>query len=87
MTSQPWGLRKWYPDGWTGAFWGTFAATLIPYYNAYGAYVTNPNTQAASMGNPGNSAGVAVPAFNASFAYFLVFMGELSFPLPIQLSM
>lgn len=35
-----------------GAFWGTFAATLIPYYNAYGAYVTDPAKQAAWMGNP-----------------------------------
>ena len=38
------------------------------------------------MGNPGNPAGLAIPAFNASFAYFLVFMGELPLPLPIQLS-
>ena len=62
-----------------GAFWGTFAATLVPYYNAYGAYVTDPTTQAATMGNPGNPAGLQVPAFNASFAYFLIFMGESSY--------
>jgi len=59
-----------------GAFWGAFGATLVPYYNAYGAYVTDPTAHAASMGNPGNAAGLAVPAFNASFAYFLVFMGN-----------
>lgn len=59
-----------------GAFWGTFGATLVPYYNAYGAYVTDPTTQAAAMGNPGNSAGQTVPAFNASFGYFLLFMGD-----------
>lgn len=61
-----------------GAFWGAFGATLVPYYNAYGAYVTNPTAAAASQGNPGNPAGLAVPAFNASFAYFLVFMGNIN---------
>ncbi len=33
------------------------------------------------MGNPGNPAGLQTPAFNASFAFFLVFMG-LSSPFP-----
>ena len=58
-----------------GAFWLSFAATLQPFFNAYGAYVTNPTQAAASMGEPGNSAGLATPAFNASFAFFLLFMG------------
>jgi len=65
-----------------GAFWGAFGATLVPYYNAYGAYVTNPTTAAASQGNPGNPAGLMVPAFNSSFAYFLVFMGNASARIP-----
>ena len=58
-----------------GAFWLSFAATLQPFFNAYGAYVTNPTVAAASMGEPGNAAGLATPAFNASFAFFLLFMG------------
>jgi len=52
-----------------GAFWLTFAATLQPFYNAYGAYSPTPNT------NPG--AGLMTAGFNASFAFFLVFMGLL----------
>ncbi|KAI4128136.1 MAG: hypothetical protein LQ338_002873 [Usnochroma carphineum] len=58
-----------------GAFWAAFGATLVPWFNAYGAYVTNPTAAASQMGNPGNPAGQQVPAFNASFAFFLVFMG------------
>ncbi|KAL8742651.1 MAG: hypothetical protein Q9184_008219 [Pyrenodesmia sp. 2 TL-2023] len=63
----------------SGAFWGAFGATLVPWYNAYGAYVTDPALIATHMGHPGNPAGVAVPAFNASFAFFLVFMGLVCF--------
>lgn len=38
------------------------------------------------MGNPGNPAGLQTPAFNASFAFFLVFMGLPPFiPLPPSL--
>ncbi|KAL8825587.1 MAG: hypothetical protein Q9191_004320 [Dirinaria sp. TL-2023a] len=62
-----------------GAFWGAFGATLVPYYNAYGAYVTDPTAMAASMGNPGNPAGQTVPAFNSSFAFFLLFMAMICF--------
>ena len=58
-----------------GAFWLSFAATLQPFFNAYGAYVTNPTVAATSMGEPGNAAGLSTPAFNASFAFFLLFMG------------
>jgi len=59
-----------------GAFWLTFGATLQPFYNAYGAYVTDPTSAAKSMGQPGNPAGQMTPGFNASFAFFLVFMGK-----------
>ena len=58
-----------------GAFWLSFAATLQPFFNAYGAYVTNPTVAATAMGEPGNAAGLSTPAFNASFAFFLLFMG------------
>ena len=61
-----------------GAFWLAFAATLQPFYNAYGAYVTDPTTAAASMGQPGNPAGLKTQGFNASFGFFLVFMGTLN---------
>ena len=62
-----------------GAFWLSFAATLQPFFNAYGAYVTDPTVAAESMGQPGNPAGLAVPAFNASFAFFQVFMALICF--------
>ncbi|KAL9596657.1 MAG: hypothetical protein Q9219_005652 [cf. Caloplaca sp. 3 TL-2023] len=58
-----------------GAFWAAFGATLVPWFNAYGAYVSDPILAAQQMGNPGNPAGLQVPAFNASFAFFLIFMG------------
>lgn len=58
-----------------GAFWLAFACTLIPWFNAYGAYVTDPAEAATSMGNPGNALGLQQPGFFASFAFFLVFMG------------
>ena len=38
--------------------------------------MTDPKIAAQSMGNPGNPAGLSVPAFNASLAFFLVFMGR-----------
>ncbi|KAL9578040.1 MAG: hypothetical protein Q9212_005979 [Teloschistes hypoglaucus] len=63
----------------TGAFWLAFAATLIPWFNAYGAYVTDPVLAATNMGNPGNPAGLQVPAFNSSFGFFLIFMGLMCF--------
>ncbi|KAL8700225.1 MAG: hypothetical protein Q9224_001063 [Gallowayella concinna] len=62
-----------------GAFWLTFGATLVPSFNAYGAYVTDPAVAANQMGNPGNPAGLQTPGFNASFAFFLVFMGLICF--------
>lgn len=51
-----------------GAFWLTFAATLQPFYNAYGAYSTNPAEPALGLQTVG---------FNSSFAFFLLFMGLL----------
>ena len=59
-----------------GAFWGAFGCTLVPWFNAYGAYVVDPKEAATMMGNPGNPLGLQSPAFNASFAFFLLFMGE-----------
>ena len=37
---------------------------------------------AGQDGNPGNPLGLQTPGFNASFAFFLVFMGPLGFPHP-----
>jgi hypothetical protein len=45
-----------------GAFWLTFAATLQPFYNAYGAFSPNPLTA------PGE--GLATVEFNASFGSY-----------------
>jgi len=56
-----------------GAFWLTFAATLQPFYSAYGNYAP-PNAD-GTAGNP--AAGLETVGFNASFAFFLVFMGLL----------
>ena len=62
----------------TGAFWLTFGGTLVPSFNSYGAYVTNPTQMAGQDGNPGNPLGLQTPGFNSSFAFFLLFMGALS---------
>ncbi|MCJ1225482.1 hypothetical protein MMC12_002131 [Toensbergia leucococca] len=51
-----------------GGFWFSFAATLTPWYNAYGAYSPDPN-------NP--SLGITNPSFQASFGFFCLFMGML----------
>ncbi|RMZ73328.1 GPR1 and Fun34p [Pyrenophora seminiperda CCB06] len=53
-----------------GAFWLGFAATLQPFYNAYGAYA-----------QPGvaNSTGLETRGFNVGLAYFLIMMGILCF--------
>lgn len=37
------------------------------------------------MGNPGNPAGLHVPAFNSSFAFFLVFMGTYTAALDLSI--
>lgn len=67
-----------------GAFWLTFGGTLVPAFNSYGAYVTDPKVAASSMGNAGNPAGLQTPGFNASFAFFLVFMGSSPSPSPLS---
>ncbi len=53
-----------------GAFWLTFAATLQPFYGAYGAYSPDPSAP---------TEGLTTVGFNASFAFFLLFMGLLCF--------
>ncbi|KAH8746352.1 hypothetical protein BGZ57DRAFT_192103 [Hyaloscypha finlandica] len=53
-----------------GAFWLTFAATLQPFYYAYGLYAPAGEPAAAGLGTVG---------FTASFGFFLVFMGVLCF--------
>ncbi|KAK3069532.1 hypothetical protein LTR53_012050 [Teratosphaeriaceae sp. CCFEE 6253] len=53
-----------------GAFWISFGATLTPMYNAYGAFSPDPTNLAE---------GLTEPTFNASFAFFQVFMGVLCF--------
>jgi len=52
-----------------GAFWLTFAATLQPFYYAYGSY--------APPGATSEAEGLTTVGFTASFAFFLVFMGVL----------
>jgi succinate-acetate transporter protein len=51
-----------------GAFWLSFAATLHPFYYAYGSYAPSGQSEAAGLQTVG---------FNASFGFFLVFMGVL----------
>ena len=51
-----------------GAFWLAFGATLTPFYNAAVAY--QPTEPATATTNP---------QFNATFAYFQVYMGVLCF--------
>lgn len=68
-------LISWYT--FLGAFWLAFGATLVPSFNAYGAYVNDPTQIAQSLGHPGNRAGLKSPAFNSSFAFVLLFMGKL----------
>ncbi|KAL0261975.1 hypothetical protein SLS55_003410 [Diplodia seriata] len=53
-----------------GAFWLSFGGTLQPFYNAYGAYSTDPDNAAA---------GLTTVGFNSSFAFFLLAMSLLSF--------
>jgi succinate-acetate transporter protein len=53
-----------------GAFFLSFAATLQPFYYAYGLY--------APAGQP-ELAGLDTVGFNSSFAFFLVFIAILSF--------
>ncbi|KAK0507876.1 hypothetical protein JMJ35_009765 [Cladonia borealis] len=61
-----------------GAFWIALASTLVPWFNAYGAYVSDPTEIASQAGNPGNPFGLQTPAFNASFAFFFLFLALIS---------
>ncbi|KAK8210118.1 hypothetical protein M8818_003605 [Zalaria obscura] len=51
-----------------GAFWLTFAGTLDPTFSAYGAYSPDPSNPAG---------GLTTVGFNASFAFFQLWMGVL----------
>ena len=51
-----------------GAFWLSFAATLVPYYNASIAYLPSDPAKASSD-----------PVFASTFAFFHVYMGVLCF--------
>jgi len=51
-----------------GAFWLSFGATLVPFYDAAGAYAEGDQLK-----------GFAAPAFNNSYAFFLLFLGFMSF--------
>ncbi|CAD6453192.1 126057ba-d989-45a1-beb3-9f1c505d3a35 [Sclerotinia trifoliorum] len=52
-----------------GAYWLTLASTLQPFYGAYALYAPAGGTAADGLETVG---------FNASFAFFLIFMGVLS---------
>ena len=65
LTAQQFILGNTFPFvvfGSFGAFWLSFAATLQPFYNTYGAYVTDPTMPVAS--------GLETRGFNASFGQF-----------------
>lgn len=53
-----------------GAFWLSFAATLQPFYNAWGAYSSDPTNPALGLSTVG---------FHSSFAFFFVAMGLTCF--------
>ncbi|KAI9662871.1 MAG: hypothetical protein M1821_007918 [Bathelium mastoideum] len=52
-----------------GAFWLSYGATLQPFYNAWGAYSTTSNPKD----------GLTNAGFEASFGFFLLWMGVLCF--------
>ena len=51
-----------------GGFWFSYGATLLPFFNAFGAYSPDPKDI---------SAGLATKGFNASFGFFMIFMAVL----------
>jgi succinate-acetate transporter protein len=53
-----------------GAFWLGLAATLQPFYGAYGNYSSDPSNPALGLSNPD---------FYASFAFFFLSMGIMCF--------
>ncbi|GAB7362905.1 hypothetical protein MBLNU230_g3207t1 [Neophaeotheca triangularis] len=54
-----------------GAFWLSFGATQVPFYNAWGAFAENPDTPS------GLATGLEDPGFNASFGFLHLWMGFL----------
>jgi uncharacterized protein len=52
-----------------GGFWLTFGATLQPFYNAWGAYATDPTNPATGLQNPD---------FYNSFGFFFLSVAFLS---------
>ncbi|KAF4977554.1 hypothetical protein FZEAL_5925 [Fusarium zealandicum] len=54
-----------------GGFWFSYGGTLIPAFAAYASYAP------ADAASPAE--GLATPGFNSSLAFWLVFMGVLSF--------
>ncbi|KAI4245984.1 MAG: hypothetical protein L6R40_002200 [Gallowayella cf. fulva] len=52
-----------------GGFWFTLGSTLTPFYNAYGAYSSDPTKPYEGLASEG---------FHASYGFFLLFMGLLS---------
>ncbi|OAL23848.1 hypothetical protein AYO20_10868 [Fonsecaea nubica] len=51
-----------------GGFWFSYGATLLPFFNAFGAYSPDPEDL---------TAGLASKGFNASFGFFMIFMAVL----------
>ncbi|OAP59513.1 hypothetical protein AYL99_06811 [Fonsecaea erecta] len=51
-----------------GGFWFSYGATLLPFFNAFGAYSPDPKDVAAGLESKG---------FNASFGFFMIFMAVL----------
>lgn len=66
-----------------GGFWCALGATLVPGFNAYGAYAIGPGQATTTMDNSGNPLGLHSPAFNSSFAFFLLFMSQLTFLIEV----
>lgn len=52
-------------DELAGSFWLTFGATLVPFYNAVGAYATDPAHPASGLENP---------QFYNTFGFYIVAM-------------
>ena len=53
-----------------GGFWLSYGATLLPSFNAFGAY--SPSTEPQDIAK-----GLATQGFNASFGFFMLFMALL----------
>jgi uncharacterized protein len=51
-----------------GGFWFSYGATLLPFFNAFGAYSPDPEDI---------TAGLTTQGFNASLGFFIIFMAVL----------